>query len=194
MVERSPILFRAATSDDDARLVYRWRTDPRTMRFFFDRTVIPLEAHLAWFRRVLTDPNEFVLLASVAAQPIGVVRCSVFAENGQTFAQVGPYLDPDLQGQGLGSRMLSAFAQMWCPAQLPHVHTLIAKIAADNQRSQICFARAGFTATPLQVWGMHCIRAVARLVMLPPADAQAQIARACPPDQVCDHTVYVVRK
>lgn len=178
--------FIAATADDAAR-IHQWRTDPRTVRLFFDRTPITWEAHRQWFTKALANPDDLVLLAHDAARPVGVMRFTRFTVDQARMAQVGLYLDPDLHGQGLGPRMLCSFVQDWVPRH-GAVDIVLGKVAFDNRASQVCFERAGFQCADFVVPGPTCIREIAQRVL-----TLHDVSKTTTPQIVPDHHVYILR-
>ncbi len=91
-------VVRAGTMQD-ARLLHAWRNHPRVRQASHDPAEIPLAAHLRWLESVLRDPARLLLLAEVGGIPVGSVRFDA-GSDGQY--EVSLYLDPALQGLGLG--------------------------------------------------------------------------------------------
>ncbi|MBI4238757.1 MAG: GNAT family N-acetyltransferase [Deltaproteobacteria bacterium] len=183
--------FHSATTADCA-CVYRWRTDPRTTRHFFDQREIAWETHCTWFERVLQDPDDSILLAATENEQVGVIRLTCFTEVECRCGQVGLYMNPDLHGRGLGKQMLTHFTQDWCPRMAPDVTRLFGKVALANIASQRCFLAAGYHAAAERVWGARDIREIARLLCAPtPPPPTAWLP---PSGQTCDHCVYVCER
>jgi hypothetical protein len=59
---------------DDALLVWPWRNNEATRRYFFDPSPVSLETHLAWWNRSLSDPKRALLLGRLSGKEVGVIR------------------------------------------------------------------------------------------------------------------------
>lgn len=182
----APDMTFVAATPDDARRIWQWRTDARTVPRFFDRTPIPWEAHRQWFARALVNPDDLVLLAHNGARAVGVMRFTRFTVEQARMAQVGLYLDPDVHGQGLGPRMLNSFVQGWVP-QYGAVETVLGKVAFDNRASQVCFERAGFQRADFAVPGPTCIREIGQQLIALRTGGPVSPPQGCP-----DHHVYTL--
>lgn len=179
--------FHAATRAD-REWIYRWRTDPRTTRHFFDPQAIAWETHVAWFDRMLRDPDDDVLIARHGETPVGIMRLTCFTALHTRCGQVGLYMNPDLHGQGFGKQMLTTFTHTWCPHTRPDLALLLGKVALPNIASQRCFLAAGYHAAPNHVWGTRDIREIAALLCAstpPPAAVWRP-----PVGQPCDHLLF----
>lgn len=136
----------------DAELVWRWRTDPRTLRHWFNPRAFSLESHRAWMRRVLDDPDDHLLLGRVAGRNVGVLRLSTAVWKGERYGEAGIYLDPELHGRGLGARLLERFPD-WSRARVPALRGLFARVDQDNAASRRIFEKAGFRLLAARLWG-----------------------------------------
>lgn len=125
--------------EDDSEPIWQWRNDPRTRRFAFNPAAIPLAEHQRWYLSVLANENQQLLIGSVADQDIGVLRYDRL-DNGW---EISVYLDPDLQGLGLGSLLIAA-GNYWLVDHLPAPHHIVARIRPDNPASHLAFKKAGF--------------------------------------------------
>ena len=92
------LVLRPATLDD-AALMLAWRNDPATRSMSHDAEMIAGADHREWLRRTLADPSRMLMMASVGARPVGVIR---FDREPDDHARVSLYLDPSLHGLGLG--------------------------------------------------------------------------------------------
>ncbi|MDK9713642.1 MAG: UDP-2,4-diacetamido-2,4,6-trideoxy-beta-L-altropyranose hydrolase [Sulfuritalea sp.] len=123
----------------DANLIYRWRNDPVTRRYFFDPRPIELAVHEAWYASVLAAPESVLLIGQEHGQPIGAIRFDIVGDE----ADVSVYLAPDERGRGLGHRLIY-FGGRWLFRQRPTVRLLNAHIHPKNLASQTAFTAAGF--------------------------------------------------
>lgn len=139
--------FRAPRRDE-AELIYRWRTDARTVRYWHDRSSFDLAAHLKWFDRVTADPKDGLWLGLSDGAPVGVLRLVTPGDAGE----VGIYLDPERAGRGLGTALLKAFPA-WCRVERPAARRLVARIDEGNAASRGAFRAAGFSELPFRVAG-----------------------------------------
>lgn len=142
--------LRPARIEDCERL-WRWRNDPKTRQASFDSRSIDLAEHRNWYRRVLDNPEQTLLLGSIASQNIGVLRYDIGAENQ---AEVSVYLDPDLHGIGLGSPLIAAGCRWLSDAQ-PLIKNIVARIRPNNSASRHAFTRAGFSQQDVDPLALH---------------------------------------
>ena len=125
---------------DDAVLVWPWRNDEATRRYFFDSAPVSLESHLAWWKESLADLQRVLLLGRLGGREFGVIRYD-FVDSRQT--RVSIYLDPDMTGLGLGESLLRA-GQDWLLRNHPEVDTVLAEVMSRNTASLRTFFAAGF--------------------------------------------------
>lgn len=123
----------------DANLIYRWRNDPNTRRYFFDPRPIDLAVHEAWYASVLADPESLLLIGQEHDQPIGAIRFDIVGD----VADISVYLAPHKRGLGLGHRLIY-WGMRWLRSQRPTVRLLNARIHPKNIASQAAFTAAGF--------------------------------------------------
>ena len=135
----STLVMRPALAED-AGLVHAWRNDPATRAMSHDAQEIAAPAHVQWLTSVLADPTRLLLIASIGAIPVGVIR---FDRHSGGRATVSLYLDPFLHGLGLGTVMLLAGEQHACSQPDPPVH-FEATVVEANAASQRMFRSAGY--------------------------------------------------
>lgn len=128
---------------EDCERLWRWRNDPKTRRASFDSRPIDLAEHRDWYRRVLDNPKQTLLIGSVTGQDIGVLRYDIGADN---HAEISVYLAPDLHGIGLGSSLIAAGCR-WLSNAQPSIKNIVAQVRPDNPASYQAFLRAGFHQT-----------------------------------------------
>lgn len=142
MLLRDTMTLRPARTDD-AALLHAWRNHPTTREVSGNPTSISLAQHEAWLQQTIDAPDRFLFIALVGETPVGSIR---FDQKQNTFT-VSLYLNPDLMGLGLGSRMLETGE-----LELQHRHgdmLLEANVIAGNKISQSLFSRSGYTGGPL---------------------------------------------
>ncbi len=128
---------------EDCECLWRWRNDPKTRQASFDSRAIDFAEHRNWYRRVLDNPQQTLLIGSVAGQDIGVLRYDIGAENQ---AEVSVYLPPDLHGIGLGSPLIAAGCR-WLSDEQASIKNIVAQVRPDNPASRQAFLHAGFHQT-----------------------------------------------
>lgn len=124
----------------DAELVWPWRNDESTRRYFFDSAPVSLEVHLAWWIRSLSDPQRVLLLGRLDEKEVGVIRFD-FVDLRQ--AKVSIYLNPEMTGRGVGKSLLRA-GQDWLLQKHPEIDNVIAEVMPNNIASLRAFLGAGF--------------------------------------------------
>jgi len=135
----SSVVLRPAR-ESDASMLYLWRNDERTRRFFFNASSIEFGAHLAWFGKTLNSSESQLLIACRSPDtPVACVRIDYFAER----AKLSIYVDPDLHGNGLGKISLDLAIQ-WLRNKLSDVKIAEADVMVDNTASNKAFQAAGF--------------------------------------------------
>lgn len=125
--------LRPATRED-ARVLFTWRNDPRSYRYFRQKQPVEWDAHCAWLDRFLADAGKTLWMVETDGGPVGYVRLE---------AQLGGFLAaswavaPDRHGQGIGGRaLLSALAPVTSP--------VVADIDPANTASRRIAEAAGF--------------------------------------------------
>lgn len=132
------VALRAAGLED-CDTVHAWRNAEEARLGAFDPAPIPLEAHRAWYRRVLADPGTSLLVGETHGRPAGVLRFDVC----DAIANVSVYLTPGIAGRGVGTALLRA-GTSWLRQNRPGVREVRAEIRPDNLRSAGAFAAAGY--------------------------------------------------
>lgn len=128
--------LRPATADD-ARLLHEWANDPETRAQSFTTDPIPWDGHVAWFGRVLADPDRCLWLLENYGQSVGSIRFD--AENGRALVSV--QIAPQARGQGLGKRIVGEASALYRSAT---GRVLDAEIKPGNAASIRAFEAAGY--------------------------------------------------
>lgn len=124
---------------EDGDLLFSWRNDERTRRYFRNPAQLTFAEHIKWFGRILADKTKKLLILSRGGVPVGCVRFDLL----NSLANVSIYLDPSLQGQGIGGRVLCV-AMDWLYALHPEITLIDAEVHSDNVASAKMFLRCGY--------------------------------------------------
>ena len=124
----------------DGDLLFAWRNDERTRRFSNDPRPLDYEAHSRWVAKTLDDLKVDLLLLSTGGRDMACVRFDCQDET----ATLSIYIDPDLQGEGVGRGALVA-AIDWFRVHRPRLKKLFAIVLETNQASHKLFLSSGFT-------------------------------------------------
>ncbi len=89
----------------DARLLHAWRNHPMVRAASATQDPITFESHERWIRAVLAHSSRWLFVGLVGRLPVGSIR---FDRLDSGHLEVSLYLDPDLQGLGLGRHLLAA--------------------------------------------------------------------------------------
>lgn len=142
---RDQLQLRLATADD-APLLHAWRNHPEVRAVSATQDPIAFDAHEAWVRAVLAHPARWLFVGQVGHLTVGSIRFDRLA-NGHL--EVSLYLDPELQGLGLGRHLLAA-GERALLALHPAGITVDASVLPGNTASQQLFAAGGYHGGPLQ--------------------------------------------
>lgn len=137
--------LRPATMGDGP-LLYEWRNHPSVRLVSIQTAEIDDGAHERWMTAVLADPVRHLLVAEIGRQPVGCIRFDGTEKNA---AEVSLYLDPGLQGFGLGPKLLRA-GECFISDRLAHPFTITAKIVSGNAASQQLFVGCGYRGSALR--------------------------------------------
>lgn len=141
---RDQLQLRPATTDD-APLLHGWRNHPAVRAVSAAQDPIAFDTHQRWLQAVLANPARWLFVAQVGHLPVGSIRFDQL-DNGHL--EVSLYTDPDLQGLGLGQRLLAAGEQA-LRALHPGGFTVQAQVLPGNTASQGLFQTAGYHGGPL---------------------------------------------
>jgi UDP-2,4-diacetamido-2,4,6-trideoxy-beta-L-altropyranose hydrolase len=139
------LAVRPATLDD-ARMMFAWRGDPATRAVSRESGALVWEDHCAWLTRTLADPARKLMVGTIGARAVGVIR---FDFSQAERAEVSLYLDPALHGLGLGPHLLLAGEAAADP------RVIDATVLAGNAASHALFARCAYQRTGPTGWIKH---------------------------------------
>lgn len=129
----------------DAAAIHAWRNSPEIRRSSRQPAEIDLATHVAWFERMLANPDADLLICELAGEPVGVLRYDRKADG----AVVSIYLVPARLGGGWGNVVLAA-GENWLRASRPDVKVLHAEVLADNAPSRAMFGNSGYAPAFMQ--------------------------------------------
>lgn len=95
------IQLRPASRNDD-RLLFGWRNDLTTRSMFFSSKLVSWENHTDWLGKVLSDPDERLIVGELEGQPVGVIRLSRVTDS----IVISVTVDPQSRGRGVATRLL----------------------------------------------------------------------------------------
>ncbi|OYT96221.1 MAG: UDP-2,4-diacetamido-2,4,6-trideoxy-beta-L-altropyranose hydrolase [Pseudomonas sp. PGPPP3] len=127
-------------SINDAEMLFEWRNDLRTRKYFRNAAPLSQSSHMSWFFQTLANERSELLISSHGECPVGCLRFDIDGER----AEVSIYLDPSKHGQGLGTRSLHQ-AMEWMYSKHPLVTLFIADVIAENSASANLFQRCGYS-------------------------------------------------
>lgn len=144
-LSRDTLRLRPATIEDGPML-HRWRNHPAVRAVSRTRDPIPLGDHLDWLQRVLVADDRRLFVAEVGRLPVGCIRFDLLAVDR---VEASLYLDPALQGLGLGRRLLLG-GERAMREHLGRDFTVDASVLAENTASRHLFEVCGYHGGPLQ--------------------------------------------
>ena len=125
---------------EDAEDLFRWRTDPVTMKFSLSEDKISMESHLEWFNKALADKSRVILIAVLEdGEKAGMIRFDE-KEDGKT--EISIAVSPEMRGRGIGTSLL----ELGCRTHLNNwdKKSIFATIKKVNEISIKIFTRCGF--------------------------------------------------
>lgn len=134
------INLRVAVSAD-RDVIFNWRNDENTRRYFRDTAPIKYETHTEWFSEVLASDDQDLLIGEVGGVSTGVLRYDYYQDR----AAVSIYMAPGRAGSGLGSETLRQ-GTFWVSEHRPDTRWLVASIYPENSASVRAFEKAGYIA------------------------------------------------
>ncbi len=128
-------------SISDAAVLFEWRNDVRTRKYFRNSGPLSLSGHMSWFSQTLANERSVLLVLSCGEDPVGCLRFDIDGEK----AEVSIYLDPSRHGQGWGTRALRQ-AMDWMFSEHPQVTLFTAEVLEQNTASAKLFQRCGYSS------------------------------------------------
>jgi UDP-2,4-diacetamido-2,4,6-trideoxy-beta-L-altropyranose hydrolase len=126
--------FRPA-EQSDCRWLWQLREHPSVAMQSLNPTPIPYQQHCRWYRQLMRDEHRHldIFVDAATGNKLGFIRAEPY-EHGQILSWA---VEPNFQGQGIGTLMLRA----WCEGART---TLWAQIKSGNAASEAVAARVGF--------------------------------------------------
>jgi UDP-2,4-diacetamido-2,4,6-trideoxy-beta-L-altropyranose hydrolase len=125
--------------ENDCDAVHSWRNAEETRKYIFDKKAIPMDAHRAWFRNTLSNPNRTLLIGEISGHPVGVLRYDFAGQE----ALISVYLVPGGQGQGVGTELIRCGSR-WLKDNRPEIRLVNAEVMLVNVASLRAFEMAGY--------------------------------------------------
>ncbi|GEM_PF-4037618 len=124
----------------DCRRILAWANDPATRVNSFTSRPIGYAEHRCWFEAALASDQRWLYIAQVKQIPVGLVRLDQ-EYAGAEVAEVGINVAPRHRRKGLSDPILRQIRRI---AGARGIHTLVARIRAENEVSIRVFERAGY--------------------------------------------------
>ncbi len=122
----------------DAECLLTWQRDPRTRRYSRTSLIPEVKQHNTWLSDRLGDPECLFNIIMHGAEPAGVLRLEICAEDNAY--EISIYVAPERWRLGIGSAALEIARTLLPEAELrAHVHSV-------NEASHALFAAAGYRA------------------------------------------------
>lgn len=134
------MVVRPVTAADADRLL-GWANEPATRAASFRPGRIAPDEHARWLAERLTSPASRLLIGSVGATPIGLVR---FERGDDGVAEIGITIDSDARGRGLGGALLAEGLAAVRGDRAFAATSFVARVRVGNDASVRLFERAGF--------------------------------------------------
>ena len=131
----APVTLRPATMDD-ADLMLRWQSNPRTRRFARNPQAPSRREHARWLREKLVDPDCILEIILHGGEPAGTLRLDRCAPG--AVYEVSIVVDPARYRLNLASQALALARKMLPEAKFR------AEVLACNEASHALFIRAGY--------------------------------------------------
>ena len=123
---------------NDCHAIFAWANDPETRSASFHTETITLKEHESWFATAIDGPDSLFVIEA-QEEPAGVARIEAA---GTDRAEISINLAPVARGRGLAGAVIMALIPL---ARDQGYRQLLARIRADNARSQRVFENCGFT-------------------------------------------------
>lgn len=136
---KAPVVKLRSAREEDSRLLWIWRNEPRTREASFRTEPIAYEEHERWFLSKLTDPAlKIFLVLDGQGQAVGYVRFQL--EGAQ--AKISVSVDLNARGRGYGSAAVREGVKELFSSTA--VQRIVALIKDGNVSSVKTFEHAGF--------------------------------------------------
>jgi ribosomal protein S18 acetylase RimI-like enzyme len=133
-------LIARLAQPEDAMDILRWRNDPFVCAMSRHHKPISEVAHMAWYSRVVNDPNRLLLIGVLEDQKVGIVR---FNHERASLWEVSIVIAPEARGQGVGRHLLEMALKRLNITHAPS--SVLAVVRLNNKPSLRLFHALGFT-------------------------------------------------
>ena len=131
--------------EKDCRLLWQWRNERDTRKWFFESEYVSYGEHQNWFFQKLHSPNTRILiLVADEGQEVGQVRFDI---NDDKSAEIDISIASNERNKGYGAGTLRLACQY--VSEKLNVARVIAHVKEGNQASIRAFAKAGFISVGL---------------------------------------------
>ncbi len=100
------ITLRPATIED-ADFLLAWRNDTDTRNASHVTAVVPMEDHIGWLTKTISNPSRRLLVAEEIGRPVGTVRADLV----DGIYELSWTVAPAARGRGVAKRMVSMLAK-----------------------------------------------------------------------------------
>jgi RimJ/RimL family protein N-acetyltransferase len=101
---------------------------------------IPWEQHVAWFERVLDDPNRLLYVVVVDGSDCGTIRFDLEPETRSAYLSIALMLE--VRGKGIGTEVIREASRTL--SERGGIDQVLAEVRPDNAPSLKAFDRAGY--------------------------------------------------
>lgn len=129
------LTVRPATQVDSG-LMFSWRNDPSVRAVSREKAVLDRLTHDDWVERTIASPDSYLMVAEIGDRAVGVIRYDAMPDDD---CEVSLYIDPELNGLGLGKSLLRAGER-----SLRGARGIVAEVLSDNPASVKIFAASGY--------------------------------------------------
>lgn len=124
----------------DTSILHEWRNDPSVRAVSLQTAEIAYEDHEIWMRQVMGDPSRVLLVGQIGGYAVGCIR---FDAGDDDTTAVSLYLDPAVQGLGIGARLLIS-GEHFMALRATSPFTVVADVVVGNVASQGLFTACGY--------------------------------------------------
>ena len=131
------ITIKKLTSGDSEQL-FQWRNNPQIYQFLFNPKPIEKEEHEKWISTIVDNKNNPFFVGSKDGTPCGIVQFKIES----CVAEVGVYVSPEFQGEGIASKLIELGEQEVLKDN--DIHSFIAKVLPGNDASISLFQKCDY--------------------------------------------------
>jgi RimJ/RimL family protein N-acetyltransferase len=125
---------------NDAEVIWQWRNESATSRFYRNTKPTPRHEHMKWFRSALQNRKKLLVVVEYEENEVGHVRFDL-NDNDMNCAEISIYVNPNFRGTGYGKDILEAAMNY---AKKTGIQSFTAQTHKDNKVSTRLFESLGF--------------------------------------------------